>query len=101
MADAHQARRAQPVAPSASSSNNPKEMVLSLSAPIVFGVQGAGVCGRYVPEDPDATLVEPSFAPRLSKVLLEEVSLGRVVAMSDKWPGCRGIVQVRDGVTVR
>jgi hypothetical protein len=33
-------------------------------------MQGEAVCGRYVPEDPDATLVEPPFAPRLFKSLV-------------------------------
>ena len=50
--------------------------------------------------------------PKLPKVTLWEVCrpdltpvtrrlrkpLGRIVAISYKWPGCRGIVQVRDGV---
>ena len=40
----------------------------------VFGCKGEGVCGRYVPEDHDAKLVEPPFALGCPKVWMQEVS---------------------------
>src|SRR5271157_2738985 len=39
----------------------------AISALTVLRCRGEGVCERYVPEGYDATLVEPPFAPRLSK----------------------------------
>src|ERR1035438_4335394 len=73
-----------PVAPSASRSGNPKEMVLSLYALTGLRVQGGGVCGRYVPEDHDAKLVEPPFALGCPKVWFWEVGGGDSVRISKR-----------------
>jgi len=89
MVDVHQTRRVQPVASSASRSGNPKAMVLLLSVLTVFRVQGREYAGRYVPEDPDATLVEPPFAPRLSKSPLRGRHLDE---KSPKPLNCHGVL---------